>query len=243
MSSIELSLVFPAHNEAVNIRETLQRALQVTSRLAGNAEIIVVDDGSTDETAAEVAAFEGVRLVQHPHNRGYGAALRSGFAAARGDWLFFTDADLQFDLAEMETLLEQAGQWDVVVGYRAPRKDPWIRRVNARAWGMLVGALFATGVRDINCAFKLLRRDVLEQIDVSSTGAFINTELLAGARRAGFSICEVPVSHYPRLHGVQSGNRPDVVVRAFWELMVLWGGLRRRAPSWRRRRGAIRSRA
>lgn len=224
MSSPELSLVFPAHDEQDNIGDTIRRARQTLRALGRSGEIIVVDDGSTDNTARVAAAAGGVRLLQHPRNRGYGAALRTGFAAARGQRVFFSDADQQFDLSQLAVLLAAPG--DVVIGYRAPRQDPLHRRLSARAWGRLVGQLFQLGVRDVNCAFKLMDRRVLDSITLASDGAFINTELLVRARAAGFSVHEVPVRHYPRRNGQQSGNRPDVVFRAFWEL----GRLHRSLP-------------
>ena len=229
MSSTELSLVFPAHDEQANIGRTIRRAEQTIRRLGLRAEIIVVDDGSTDRTAAVVSSFPGVRLLQHPRNRGYGAALRTGFAAARGEWVFFTDADLQFDLSELAGALAASPGWDMVVGYREGRQDPLHRRANARAWGLLVGALFGVGVRDVNCAFKLIRGTVLSRLQLSSEGAFINTELLVRARALGCTIRELPVRHYPRQTGTQSGNRPDVVLHAFRELAQLWH-LRRPPP-------------
>ncbi|MFT4978089.1 MAG: glycosyltransferase involved in cell wall biosynthesis [Myxococcota bacterium] len=217
-TSPELSLVFPAHNEQDNIPHTLLRAEETVDRLRLSAEIIVVDDGSTDDTAAAVRRFPRVRLIQHPKNRGYGAALRTGFEAARGQRVFFTDADLQFDLAELEGLLAASEGADLVIGYRAGRKDPLNRRLAAAAWGGLVRTLCGLRVRDVNCAFKLIDRRVIEAVTLSSEGALINTELLVGAQAQGFVLAEVPVRHYPREAGRQSGNRPDVVARALLEL-------------------------
>jgi glycosyltransferase involved in cell wall biosynthesis len=228
-----LSLVLPAFNEAANLPEGLAAA-QVA--LAGlDWEVVVVDDGSADGTAEVVAAVAAaeprVRLVRHPRNRGYGAALRSGFQAATRPWVMFTDADLQFDLREVHRLLDAAERYDIVAGYRADRQDPLNRRVNAWAWGQLVNASFDLDVRDVNCAFKLFRREVLE-LPLRSDGAFVNTELLARARAAGYRIRQVPVSHFPRQRGVQTGAQPRVVLRAFAELGRLYGELTAlRAPA------------
>lgn len=222
MSPTELSLVFPAHNEQANIGRTIRVAQQTAARFGFRTEIIVVDDGSTDQTVSVAASFPSVRLLQHPINRGYGAALRTGFSAAVGTWVFFTDADLQFDLSELEDALAVSAGCDMVVGYRDGRQDPLHRRVNARAWGLLVRSLFGVAVRDVNCAFKLIRRRLLSQLQLSSEGAFINTELLVRARSLGCTIRELPVRHYPRQAGAQSGNRPDVVMHAFRELGQLW---------------------
>jgi len=224
-----LTLVLPAFNEADNLRIGLPRAVSVLEGVGVDFEIVVVDDGSADATADSVLMLSQsdgrVRLVQHHTNAGYGAALRSGFRAARGRLVMFTDADLQFDLSEVDRLLAHTDEYDIVAGFRAPRRDPWNRRLNAWAWGRLVNATFDLRIRDVNCAFKLFRREVLEGIDLRSNGAFVNTELLARARSRGWRIRQVPVSHFQRLHGVQTGAHPKVVARAFVELAELYGDL------------------
>jgi glycosyltransferase involved in cell wall biosynthesis len=226
-----LSLVFPMFDEEANVGPLLEAALALAPRIASPFEIIVVDDGSRDRSASIVTGWcardPRVRLLRHPTNRGYGAALRSGLRAARGALVFFTDADLQFDLRELEGLLAHAETCDLVVGYRAPRCDPWRRRALAWGWGVLVRALFGLRVRDIDCAFKVFRRPVLEVLPIASIGAFVNTELLVRATRAGFRIREVPVSHHPRAAGRAKGATPRVIVRALVELVSLHGELRR----------------
>lgn len=228
-SDCALTLVLPAYNEARNLETGLPDAIAALESTGRSFEIVVVDDGSADATAQvvrELAAREPrVRLVQHAQNAGYGAALRSGFGAAQGRFVMFTDADFQFDLAEVGRLLVHAGRFDIVAGYRAPRRDPWNRRLNAWAWGRLVNATFDLRIRDVNCAFKLFRREVLEAVDLRSDGAFVNTELLARARSRGWRIHQVPVSHYQRQAGVQTGAQPRVVAKAFVELAQLYGDL------------------
>lgn len=225
-----LSVVLPAYNEADNIDEAIEGSVNALRALVRDWEVIVVDDGSADDTASRVAAWSvrepGVRLVKHPQNRGYGAALRSGFRAARMDFVFFTDADLQFDLTELSLLLPHTRRYDIVAGYRHDRQDPWNRRLNAWAWGRLVDAVFDVGVRDVNCAFKVFRRDVLDRVVIRSDGAFVNTEILAKARARGVRVRQVPVTHFPRTLGEQTGARPRVVARAFLELGMLYGDLR-----------------
>jgi len=224
-----LSLVLPAFNEARNLETGLPYAVQALAATGSTFEIVVVDDGSGDDTAAVVRRFHEadprIRLVEHPVNAGYGAALRSGFDAAVGAHVMFTDADFQFDLSEVGRLLRHASRYDIVAGYRSPRRDPWNRRLNAWAWGRLVNFTFDLRIRDVNCAFKLFRREVLDGVALQSDGAFVNTELLARARTRGWRVHQVPVSHYQRKQGVQTGAQPKVVAKAFVELAQLYGDL------------------
>jgi len=230
---LELSLVFPACDEAGNLEALLDRALAIAASLTRDFEIVVVDDGSRDGSAEIVRkralTHPSIRLIRHAENRGYGAALRAGLREARGELVFFSDADLQFDLAEISLLLDHARNFDVVAGYREPRRDPWPRRVLAFGWGTIVRLLFDLPIRDIDCAFKVFRRHVLEAVPLASLGAFVNTELLVRARSAGFRIHQVPVTHRPRRHGRQSGARPRVILRALMELATLYRELRRPA--------------
>ena len=224
-----LSLVFPAFNEAENLPTLLENAILIGEGLALDFEIVIVDDGSQDRSAELLAASSArdprIRAFHHAANRGYGAALRSGLREAHGNLVFFSDADLQFDLAEIQRLLEHAQDFDIVAGFRAPRRDPWIRRVIAWAWGGLVRLLFDLPVRDIDCAFKVFRRDVLDAIPIESIGAFVNTEILVRARAAGFAIKQIPVSHHRRRSGRQSGAHPRVIARALIELSQLYSEL------------------
>lgn len=228
---LDLSLVFPVFDEEENVGPLLEAALRTGARLADRFEIIIVDDGSRDGSAARVEEWsrrhESVRLIRHSANRGYGAALRAGLREARGELVFFSDADLQFDLHELALLLDHANEADVVAGYRAPRRDPWPRRALALCWNGLVRGLFDLPVRDIDCAFKVFRRPVLEAIPIASIGAFVNTEILVRARIAGFRIHQVPVTHRRRRYGRQTGARPRVIGRALLELLSLYRELRR----------------
>jgi glycosyltransferase involved in cell wall biosynthesis len=240
-----VSFVLPAFNEAENIGTAVRRCVEVAERLGLVFEVIVVDDGSRDDTRAIVeglaAADPRVRSLHHVRNRGYGAALKSGLFAARLDRVFFTDADLQFDVAEIARLLERADDYDIVAGYRAPRRDGWVRRFNGWAWTRLVDALFDVGVRDVDCAFKIFDRRIFERVPVYSIGAFVNTEILVRARAEGFTVCEVPVTHFAREAGVQTGANPRVIVKALAELASLRAELRA-LPAARRELGALRER-
>ena len=229
-SVTSLSLVFPAFNEAENLPALIESAISIGEGLDLDFEIVIVDDGSQDRSAELLADSSArdprIRAVHHAANRGYGAALRSGLREARGDLVFFSDADLQFDLAEIQRLLEHAPDFDIVAGYRSPRRDPWIRRAIAWVWGGTVRLLFDLPVRDIDCAFKVFRREVLDAIPIESIGAFVNTEILARARASGFAIKQIPVSHRPRRSGRQTGAHPRVIGRALIELSQLHSELR-----------------
>ena len=229
MSIPRLSLVFPAFNEAENLPTLLESAVKIGDQLGVCFEIVIVDDGSIDHSAEILARWSGrdprITSVHHPTNLGYGAALRAGLRQARGELVFFSDADLQFDLREIALLLKHAENVDIVAGYRAPRRDPLLRRAIARIWGGLVRALFDVPVRDIDCAFKIFRREVLDAIPIESIGAFVNTEILARAQAAGFRTKQVPVTHHPRRSGTQSGAHPRVILRALLELSQLYSEL------------------
>jgi glycosyltransferase involved in cell wall biosynthesis len=220
-----LTVVLPCLNEAPNIAQAIHQARWAAVSNAEEHQIVVVDDGSTDGTAriaADVAeSVPNVRVIVHDRNRGYGAALTSGIRAARMPWVLLTDADLQFDLDELERFVALTDDADVVMGWRIARRDPLHRRVNAGAWNRLVRHTFDLHVRDVDCAFKLVRRDVLDGLALTSSGAMISTELLVRAQHNGARIHELGVEHRPRPAGEQSGANPRVVLRAFRELRQL----------------------
>ncbi len=220
-----LSIFFPCHNEEGNVERVTRAALAAAKDLADTYEIIIVDDGSSDRTgeigrrlAAEISE---VRVVHNQPNRGYGGAVVRGLTEARMEWIFFTDGDGQFDIAELPKLIGLLDACDFAVGYRLKRADPWIRVVNGYCWGVLVRLMFGLKVRDIDCAFKLLPRSLIDAIELRSQGALISTELLARARYRGLRIAEVGVNHYPRTVGQQSGASAKVVLKAFAELFTL----------------------
>ena len=230
-AAMDVSAVMPAFNEQANLEQSVGRTADALRSQARTFEIIVVDDGSRDDSAAVLerlkATHPTLRVVRHPVNRGYGAAVRSGFAAARLPWVFLMDADNQFDPAEVALLLDRAAQADIVAGYRRHRRDPLPRRLNAWAFFTLVRLLFGRLVRDVNCAFKLIRRDLLAHMELHAEGALINTELFVLARQLDARVVEVPVHHYPRRSGKQTGANPRVVLRAFAELFAFRAQIRK----------------
>src|SRR5438552_12009635 len=220
-----LSVVFPAFNEEANIRGVVEDAYRTVPKLAPIFEIIVVNDGSKDRTGdicdRLVEELSNVRVVHHPRNRGYGAALKSGITLARYDLIFFTDADGQFDLTEVAALLEEADAYDIVAGYRARRQDPPHRLLFAWGWNILVRIVLGIRIRDIDCAFKAFNRYVFDSIQMQSVGAMVNTEIFAQASRFGMTVKEVRVSHFPRRHGKPTGSKVAVIMKAFRDLIKM----------------------
>ena len=227
-----ISLVIPAYNEAAVIARAIAEAEGALDSSFEDFEILVVDDGSADDTAKVVTAcFSNAphtRLLRHDGNRGYGAALRTGFEAARFPLVAFTDADCQFHLAELAALAKLANAFDVVVGRRVDRKDPFLRRFYSKGYNLLTRTLLGTGLRDVDCALKVFRRSVLPSLMPASRGFFVNSEMIARARHNQFSICEVSVSHRPRAGGESKVSLAEIpktfstLVR-FWWTHVIWG--------------------
>ena len=226
-----MTIVLPCFNEAGNIAASIAMATAAGERCALEHEVLVVDDGSSDETAsitAEIAATDSrVRLVMHARNRGYGDALRSGVDAATMPWLLLTDADLQFDLMELVDFLPLTTDADLVMGWRIDRQDPPHRRLNAAAWNWLVRQAFDVPVRDVDCAFKLVRTRFAQDAKLTSTGAMISTEFVVKCMAGGARLEEHGVVHRPRVTGQSSGASPKVILRAFRELFVLRRQLRK----------------
>ena len=220
-----ISLVMPAYNEADNIEPMVAEATPALEANADGHEIIVVDDGSADETAAVtrrvMESYPNVRLVEHPVNKGFGAAVFSGFTSAEKDWIFYTDADRQFVLSELDRFVPYMDEADLIAGYRAPRRDPFMRVFYGKGWSTLCTLMFGYTVRDVDCGFKLFRREIIESLapQIASRGATFSIEWLVRAKRAGYRFVELPVTHQPRVAGSQTGANIDVIVRAFRELM------------------------
>jgi glycosyltransferase involved in cell wall biosynthesis len=196
-------------------------------------EVIVVDDGSRDQTFARASAVAArdprVRVVRHEVNRGYGAAVWTGLTAGTMEYAFFTDGDRQFDVRQIADLIRALPGHDVVVGYRVNRQDNAVRIANAHAWNWLIRTLFAVPVRDVDCAFKLFDRRVLQGLTIEAGGAMFSSELLARLKARGARIVEVPVKHLPREKGSASGGNPKVIARAFYELFRLYRKLKHQA--------------
>jgi len=219
-----LSVVLPAHNEEEAIATTVHEVIETLLTWMIDFEIIVVDDGSQDDTGAILdtigTTHPYVNVIHHPVNQGYGAALVSGFEAASKDLAFFMDSDGQFDIHDLGRFLPLIEEYDAVLGYRIDRQDTWMRKVNAWGWKKLVGLVFGVHVRDVDCAFKLYPSSFFREYKLETRGAMINTEILHKFIRAGNTYTQVGVRHLPRHGGRATGAKPSVILRAFRELIV-----------------------
>jgi len=226
-----ISVFFPCFNEQATVETLTRKTLAVLNKLTGDFEVIIVNDGSGDNTAviAERLAKEipQVRVIHHPRNLGYGLALRSGFRAATKEMVFYTDGDNQFNVEELADILPLIDQYDIVSCYRINRQEGLVRRFNAFCWTRLVCLLFGLKLRDIDCAFKLYRRRIFDDMNLISAGALIDTEVLARAARKGCTIVQRGVRHYPRVAGRPTGASFRVIFRAFRELFHLYGVIHR----------------
>ena len=222
-----LSIFFPVYNEEENIALVIIDAVKNAGKIADKFEIICVNDGSQDQTKAIVkklaAIYPSVRLFTHKKNQGYGATIRTGLEHCRYNWIFFTDSDGQFHFDELATFIKHRDEADFVVGYRAKRQDHLVRIILAqgllKCWNRL---MFDLKLRDIDCAYKLIPKKCLTGIKLTTSSAITVTELVYRLTKKGCHYIEVPVTHYPRLHGMQTGSNPRVILRALRESIRLW---------------------
>lgn len=230
----ELSVFFPTYNEEDSIRTTVGDARKVLEAIADRWEIIIVNDGSNDNTY-EIAQKlsekdKGIRVINHEPNRGYGAALKSGFYNCQYSWIAFTDSDGQFDFSEITNFIEKQRETgaDLVIGYYKKRRVSFFKRLTSRLWEFVVFILFSLNAKDIDCGFKFISKEVIDKIPrlESERGAFISSEFLIKARKSGFKIVEIPVTHYPRVRGEGTGRKLNVIIKSFVDLFRLWGKLR-----------------
>jgi len=225
-----LSVFLPSHNEEGNVERVVKGFAAELPSVADDYEIIVVNDGSRDRTGEIAdrlaAADRHVKVVHHPVNRGYGGAVISGVRAATMPFVLLCDGDGQFDPRDIALLAAKMPQCDVVVGRRVARADPLMRRINGKAWTTLMRLIFGIRISDIDCGFKMIRRDFLEGLVLRAQGAMISTELMARMTARGARVDEVAVRHMPRVAGEQSGANLKVIMRAFRELGPLYSELR-----------------
>ncbi len=236
-----LTFFFPAYNEEENVERTVQLAIEKIGPLVDSLEVLVVDDGSSDRTAeiADALAAGDPRVrVHHQPNRGYGGALRAGFANARGELISFSDGDLQFDLAELKLLLDRLDDQerrpvDAVIGWRIKRRDPFHRIVIAKTYNLIASVVFGLRVRDIDCAMKLFRSEVFDGLRLTAESPFLSAEMLIKLRARGVRIAQLGVHHYPRAAGTNTGASFRKILRTFRDIARL------RLALWFRRRQTL----
>ncbi len=226
-----LSIVLPAYNEEGNIERAVREALAGAAQAEATCEVVVVNDGSRDGTARILGGLQAelgskLRVVDHPTNLGYGVALRDGFRATRGELVFYTDSDNQFDLRELRDFMPLMKDHDVVLGYRVDRQDPWLRKFVSGGFNALSSLAFGMRVRDLNCSFKLFKGDLIRALPLDTPDFFIDTELVARIHRGGYRYVQRGVRHYPRTAG-KSTVRPSDVPRTLVSLARMWVRLRR----------------
>jgi glycosyltransferase involved in cell wall biosynthesis len=224
-----LSFFFPARNEELNVAPMIARALEVLPTYADRVEVTVIDDGSSDATGELADALAStdprVKVIHHRPGRGYGGAVRAGFESATHPFIFFTDGDQQFDVADFDRLIAALVPGvDAVLGYRLTLEYGWWHVVVSRTYNRAIRMLFAGGWRDVDCAFKLFRAEVFARVPLSSVksnGAFFSPELLITLRAKGIVTREVGIPHHPRMHHEPKGTPPKVIVKAIRDLLLL----------------------
>jgi glycosyltransferase involved in cell wall biosynthesis len=223
-----LSIFFPAYNDAPSLPSLLAETFAVAPQITSDFEVIVINDGSQDDTGAVLESLQALygsclRVITHEQNRGYGGALRSGFAASHKDWVFYTDGDGQYDVSELPKLAERVKPAvGLVNGYKLERNDPWHRIWIGNTYNAFARFLFRVRLRDIDCDFRLIRRELLERIHLTSTSGTICVELVRKLELTGCQVEEVGVHHYPRLHGRSQFFRIKSLLTTFRQLLALW---------------------
>jgi glycosyltransferase involved in cell wall biosynthesis len=225
-----VSAFFPCYNDSLAIGTMVRSVRRVLAEAVDDFEIIVVDDGSSDGSLAVLQALTveipELRLVVHDRNRGYGGALLSGFAASTREWVFYTDGDAQYDAGELGRCIDAvAADTDIVQGYKLGRGDAWYRKLIGRTYHHTVRVLFRLHVRDTDCDFRLIRRSLLDRVELVSTSGVICVEMMRKFEDAGARFAEVGVSHYPRPHGRSQFFRLPAIARSARQLLALWWDL------------------
>lgn len=213
-----LSFFCPAYNDEKNLPLLIPKVFAVLKDVSSTFEIVIIDDASPDDTGAvadrlakEYAPY--VTVIHHRENKGYGGALRSGFTHAKKyNYVVYTDGDNQYDISELQLMLPHINEYDAVLGYRTDRAIPWQRKLQSSVYNTVIRSLFHLKSRDVNCAFRVVKRSAYDTLDLHSTSAFFVVEFLLAMHKRGMKIKEVPVTHYARAHGKASGGRLKVIV-------------------------------
>lgn len=230
----KLSVFLPAYNEEANLKRTAKNVVDNLNKNVSTWELIIVDDGSKDKTgqiADDLAKKDKrIRVIHHNPNQGYGGAFKSGLYAGKYPWISFIDSDGQFDFAEISRFIstQKKTDADMVIGYYMGRKVSFVRKLNSKIWQAIVWILFGLNVKDIDCGFKLISKKIVDKIEPlqSTRGAFISSEFLIKAKKAGFKIVEIGVQHFPRKYGEATGAKLNVIIQSFIDLFTLWRRLK-----------------
>ncbi len=227
MNNLSISVFLPAYNEEANIQNTILSVDNVLKKIASDYEILIIDDGSTDKTGEMIkkAAKNNshIRMIAHSKNKGYGAALKTGLYAVRYPWVAQMDSDGQFDFSEINKFLDKKDKADLVIGYRTRRTDSFYRRSMAKILWLADFILYGLNVRDIDCGFKLFKKEVVTKLPILKTESAITvTEFIVRAYAAGFIIKQVGVHHYSRKEGKQTGGKPSIIFKAALQGIILW---------------------
>ncbi len=218
-----LSCFFPVYNEVENIPLLIDSANKIIPQFAKDYELIIINDGSDDGSKQLAKTLikdqKHWRLISHRKNLGYGEVLKTGIREAKKDWIFFTDSDLQFDFKELSKFLPHTDKHQIIIGYRQKRAEGWSRSFNARLFKLYIDILFRLHVKDIDCAFKLIRADLLKKLKLNSGSAFTSSEILYRLKKQGIKFKELPVSHYPRRYGEATGANFKVIIKACYEAL------------------------
>jgi glycosyltransferase involved in cell wall biosynthesis len=221
-----ISFFCPAYYDEKNLPRLIPEVSKLLSEIAEQYEIIIIEDGSPDDTgkvADELAGrYPNVRVIHHPKNLGYGATLAEGWKTGKLDWIFYTDGDRQYDVSEFRLFLPYLENYDALIGYRKHRVLSGSRKIQSATYNWLIRALFGLNFRDIDCSFKIIRRSVLDRINLRSRSAFIDAELLIKLQQLGARTLELPVTHFPRAHGRASGASLSVVMQTIREIIVFF---------------------
>lgn len=227
----ELSIFFPCYNEEKNIGNTVTKAVKVLNKIADKWEIIIINDGSKDNTATVALEIKkrfhpNIKIITHNPNRGYGAAFKSGLYNAKYKWIAFTDSDGQFDFSEIENFIktQKSTKSDLVIGYYLGRKVSPLVVLSSKVWELIIYILFGLHVTDIDCGFKFISKKVVDTIPKleAERGAFISSEFLIKSKKAGFKIKEIGVHHFARTEGQATGRQLKVIIKSFTDLFSLW---------------------
>ncbi len=221
-----LSVFFPVYNEEANLEILIKQAVRIIPTLASRYELLIINDGSTDDSL-KIAKnlrreYRQVKIFSHKYNRGYGEVLKTGIKNSQYEWIFWTDSDLQFDLAELANFVKETNKSQAIIGYRKKRSEGLRRHLNTSIFKYYIDLLFRLHVKDIDCAFKLLKASILKNLRLTSGSAFTSAEILYRLKKRGVKFKEIAVNHYPRLYGQATGAKFKVIIKACYEALTTY---------------------